>query len=414
MKSFVEVNRYIDDFTVLLDGGSSYSLDRVKTVLGQLGNPQEKFKTVHIAGTSGKTSTAYYTASMLAAAGYKTGLTVSPHIDEVNERLQINLAPLPEKEFSAAFNEFTQILNTLSIKLTYFELIISFAYWYFAKAKIEYAVVEVGLGGLLDATNVIGREDKVCIITDIGLDHTHILGSKPSEVATQKAGIIQPGNQVFVNRQDRSVLGVIKDTVKNKNASIRVIEPSKSERPDNLAGFQRRNWQLAKQACDYIFSRDRNTGLSDEQWQKTAETLIPGRIEVISRKDKTIVLDGAHNAQKMHSFIESFSSKFPKTHPPVLLAVADTKAAYLTAMTDEIKNLAALVIVTEFESGQDAPTKSIDPEVIASHFGTAPLIIEKDISQAVKTLIDQKEDVLLVTGSLYLVRAVRKILMEAA
>lgn len=412
MKSFAEINRFIDGFVISLDSQGRYSLDRIKQLLAELDNPQEKFKIVHIAGTSGKTSSAYYVAAMLGAAGYKTGLTVSPHIDEINERVQIGLKPLSETEFCAAFNEFIKELNKSSIKPTYFELLIAFAFWYFAKARVDYAVVEVGLGGLLDATNTIKRADKVCIITDIGLDHTRILGNKLPEIAAQKAGIIQQGNTVFMNQQDSIAVENVKSMAEQKQAGFNVVKPAKDVLTTNLADFQQRNWTLSKKACEYIFQRDKHHGLSQQQWRKTAEVVIPGRLEVVSYKNKIVVLDGAHNAQKMHTFAASFKAKFPNVRPPVVLAIAETKNLHLADIVAELKQLSNLVIITTFKNDQDTPVKSIEPEEIAKYFGQGSTLIEKDINRAMEYLLAQKENVLLVTGSLYLLREARKTLTD--
>ena len=155
---------------------TAYTLDVMKALMEHLGNPQNQLRVLHVAGTSGKTSTAYYCAALLKEAGKKVGLSVSPHVDTVNERLQINGQPMPEAEFCKVLSEFLDVVAESGIKPSYFELLVAMTYWEFARQKVDYAVIEVGLGGLRDGTNVIERADKVCLITDIGLDHTEILG----------------------------------------------------------------------------------------------------------------------------------------------------------------------------------------------------------------------------------------------
>ncbi len=406
MKTFTQVNRAVDNFVVALDRSASYSLDRIKDLMDELGNPQDNFKTVHIAGTSGKTSTAYYVAAMLETAGYRTGLSVSPYVEEVNERVQIGTKPLSEPIFCQQFSEFFKIVKRLSIKPTYFELFVAFAYWYFAKIKVDYAVIEVGLGGLLDGTNVIERPDKICVITDIGVDHTHILGSTISEITRQKAGIIKNHNPVFMYHQNEEVEQEIFKQAFSEHAAVHYVKPPK------LSGFVRRNWNLAKNVCEYIFSKDERKNLTEAQWEKIAEITIPGRLEILKFKGKTIVLDGAHNSQKISSLAESFKKKYIGAKVAILFAIGENKSEHLQAMADELNNLSDFVIATNFYKDSQVEKSSVEPEIIARYFDKQKLLIEPDLKKAAQALLKRKEDVLLVTGSLYLVGAVKKILKQ--
>ncbi|MCA9326649.1 hypothetical protein KC976_03555, partial [Candidatus Saccharibacteria bacterium] len=179
--------------TYYANAQTKYTLDNMCALMDHIGSPQEKIRVVHVAGTSGKTSTSYYAAALLRAAGLQVGLSVSPHVDQINERLQINGQPLSEAEFCQVLTEFLNAIKDAPVKPSYFELLTAMAFWEYARRGVDAAVMEVGLGGLLDATNVISRRDKICLITDIGLDHTEILGDTLVEIAQQKAGIIQPG-----------------------------------------------------------------------------------------------------------------------------------------------------------------------------------------------------------------------------
>ncbi|HEX5797469.1 MAG TPA: Mur ligase family protein [Candidatus Saccharimonadales bacterium] len=415
MRTFAEVNRAVKRTITTPQGSSSnYSLERIKILLSELGNPQEKFKAVHIAGTSGKTSTAYFIAGILHTVGYRVGLSVSPHINEINERVQIGTQPLDEKSFCKEMTEFLKLLNTLSVKPTYFELFVTFAYWYFAKKKMDYVVVEVGLGGLLDGTNVIKRPDKICVITDIGLDHTHILGDTLAKIAKQKAGIIQPGNRVFMLVQNKLAERVVKETVQRKKAELNILDEPSNGLAEELPGFLKRNWTLARYVSEYILDRDSHRGLSDNQWRNTTRITIPGRLEEIAYQDKILVLDGAHNAQKMQSFIQSFQARYPKATVAVLLAIADSKGVHLPDIARAIRTVSNSIIITTFERLQDAPKKSIRPEDVAGHLAGDNVVIETDLNKAFKLLLRKQEDILLVTGSLYLVGAVRGLLKDEA
>lgn len=147
IKNFNQVQIELEKFIEVTQTGAKqyYDLSRIFPLMNFLDNPQNKLKIIHIAGTSGKTSTSYYVASLLHNAGYNVGLTVSPHVDTINERTQINMIPLPEKEYCSYLNEFLDIVDESDIKVSYFEVLVAFAYWVFAKQKVDYAVIEVGL-----------------------------------------------------------------------------------------------------------------------------------------------------------------------------------------------------------------------------------------------------------------------------
>lgn len=408
IKTFAEAEQAINEFVTPSNISENYTLDRIKELLGHLDNPQDKFKTVHVAGTSGKTSTCYFIASMLESGGYKTGLTISPHITEINERVQIGLKPLPEKDFCVELETFLSILNKLSIKPTYFEFMIAFAYWYFDKTGVDYAVVETGLGGLLDGTNTILRPDKICVITDIGLDHTNVLGNTLELIAQQKAGIIQEHNHVFMYDQGAEITEQILERAKDKHAVLHLVHDSNSSSA-GLPPYQDRNWNLAKQACEFILKTD-GRELTEDEWLDTAEVSIPGRLETITYRSKTIILDGAHNAQKMKTFIDSFKKKFPDESPAILLAISDDKN--LGAIAKELEGVASFIIVTSFKSNQDLQKVSIDPKKLAEYFTESKTAVEAEANKAVRLLLERPEKTLLITGSLYLIGEARKALSE--
>jgi dihydrofolate synthase/folylpolyglutamate synthase len=388
-----------------------YDLVRIRALMEHLGNPQDTYKTIHIAGTSGKTSTSYYVAALLTEAGYKTGLMVSPHIDEVNERVQVNMVPLPEAEFCAALSEFLEILNTLSIELTYFELLVGFAYWYYAKIKVDYAVVEVGLGGLLDGTNVMNRADKICVITDIGIDHISILGNTISEIAAQKAGIILPHNQVIMYRQGDEVMKVIHNVCHQKQA---VLHELTARKPDEMAPdlplFQQRNWNLALQTYELVAERDGLSKLSRERLVKTQHTFIPARMNIIHQDGKTIIMDGAHNQQKMQALVASLQHMFGTQDMAILFSLLSTKEARSIETLKEVNKLQGHIIFTGYEIAQHARHTSMDPVLLADEYqtvGSGTIEVESDPKAALEKLLQRPEPVLLITGSFYLLDLVR-------
>ena len=182
----------------------------VTHILEILDNPQNQIPAIHIAGTSGKGSTAYYATSLLNRAGYTTGTLVSPHIASVAERSLINGQPLPEQEYLHYFQAFANLYVVHSLHLSYFEFLTIFSLWLFKEMGIDYIIIEVGVGGRLDTTNVIFRSPTVRVITDIGLDHTELLGNTLTEITQEKAGIIHQNDLVVMNRQTSEIETVVR------------------------------------------------------------------------------------------------------------------------------------------------------------------------------------------------------------
>lgn len=415
MKTFIEANKVLAQYVSKKNLKDVYTLGRMKKMMDALGNPQDKLKVIHVAGTSGKTSTCYYIAEMLKAAGQKTGLTISPHIDQVNERVQINLTPLPEAEFCSNLGEFIKAVDKTGIKPTYFELLMAFAYWYFAKEKVDYAVIEVGLGGLLDGSNVVTRADKVCVITDIGLDHVEVLGPNLTDIAIQKAGIIKPGNSVFTNNQTPEVLVALKQAALTQQADLTVV-PNLEDQDhdlDELPIFQRRNWWLAFTIYDYLVERDSLPILTPLQLRASMRAYIPARMEIVEHAGKKIILDGAHNAQKMQLLGESIKEKFPGAQIATLLAIKENPNFSSRVDLKPVSDLSNHVIVTTFSGQQDLPFKSVNPEEITRHLKTLnakDVEVINDPADAFKALLKQPEEILLVTGSFYLMGQIRQLI----
>lgn len=199
-------------------GAAAYKADLSNTITlcVALDNPQNKFKSIHVAGTNGKGSTSHMLASVLQEAGYKVGLYTSPHIKDFRERIKINGQKI-EEQFVVNFTENIKTKIT-EIQPSFFEITVAMAFAYFAKQQVDIAVIEVGLGGLLDSTNVITPE--LCVITNIGLDHTNLLGTTLPEIATQKAGIIKASVPVVISQTQEETERVFTNKALEKNTSI--------------------------------------------------------------------------------------------------------------------------------------------------------------------------------------------------
>lgn len=390
--------------------GDDMSLVRMVPLLQAVGDPHRNLRTIHLAGTSGKTSTAYYIAALLKSSGKRVGLTVSPHVDSITERLQIDGKSIAEEQFCSYLGEFLDRVRAQDLNPSYFELLIAFVFWVAAKQELDYLVVETGLGGLLDATNVLEREDKVCVITDIGLDHTQILGRTLSAIAAQKAGIIHRGNKTFVYGQSPEVMESLFSRAKDETSEIRVLDEEllRGETGldlSNLAPFQIRNWLLAEAVCKYVGLRD---GFEIRSLNPS-EVIVPGRIEQRCLSDGSLlVMDGAHNQQKMAAFVSGFRTLFPDKQAVVMLALKQGKD-YRSVIT-ELKPIAKRLFLTTFDMAQDLPITSHNPSELlpaCKEVGLPAEVID-DNREALDRLLSSEADIKIITGSFYLLSQVRQ------
>jgi dihydrofolate synthase/folylpolyglutamate synthase len=405
IRNFGDVEKVLSGLYGVTRTGGVYTLDVPRQLMEVLGNPQNSFKTIHVAGTSGKTSTSYYSAALLQQAGHTTGLTVSPHVQQVNERIQFDLVPLPEAEYCAIFEEFWQIVKASGLRPTYFEFLVALAFWEFARRGIDYAVVEVGLGGLLDTTNVITRADKICVITDIGLDHTQVLGNTIAEIAAQKAGIIQPGNQVCMYKQEPDVMDAVDQAVAATGANLTLVETRNLSALSSLPLFQQRNLGLAVAAVNAALKRDDKEPLTNEQIQQAAHTQVPARMQTFTVDGKTVIVDGAHNAQKIGRLTDSLRAKYPNMRVAALVAFVDGPDSRWQGGLDALLPSVESIIVTTFGPAQDLPRPSVDPASVVAYVqqhghAAARAIIEPP--EAFKALLEQDADLYLVAGSFFL------------
>jgi dihydrofolate synthase/folylpolyglutamate synthase len=402
-----------------LSGVSSdfYTLDTMNKLMKLVGSPQDKCKVLHVAGTSGKSSTAYYLASLLRANGATVGLCVSPHIIEVNERVQINLEPMPEKQFCESLGEFWDLATSTGLQPSYFEMLVAFAFWEFARIGVDYVVMEVGVGGLLDGTNVVTREDKVCVITDIGLDHTKLLGSTIPEIASHKAGIIQHRNKVFMYEQGVEVMEVVKERCALTEAVLHTTTPTKELENLGLPLFQERNMHLAQSVVEYIAMRDGRKPLDDTQIRRAARIIVIGRMEIFHLKGKVLIIDGAHNEQKMTALVQSIQAAYPNQPVGALISAVHGQDERWRRSLGVLMPTLNSCIVTSFQQAKDDRIKSsVAAEEIGDYLKSAndlPLVIESDVREAFKLLMQSEEPILLVTGSLYLLGDVLKLIADS-
>lgn len=407
--SIDDANKALERFIPSSAQPTKYNLDAMNALMKYLGNPQDKLKVIHVAGTSGKTSTCYYAAGLLVAAGYNVGHSVSPHIDSVSERAQINLRTLGESDYCSELTEFLEHVEKSGVDCSYFEVLVAFAYWLFAKHHVEYVVMEVGLGGLLDATNVISRPDKICIITDIGYDHMNVLGATLGEISKQKAGIICNQNNVFMYTQSDEVMKEVERTCRDNAALLHLVRPSE-QIEKNMPLFQQRNYYLAVQAVICRLNIDAKDPLTESDLQTSRGVYIPGRMEVVEFQHKTLIMDGSHNQQKIGALVESVKMQFPNKSITLLVSFGENKRVSVKPCLLQLHELTDAIIITSFSKSQDElhPAMNIiDLAREAKKVGFKNIQVESDPVKASSLLLGVPTDIMMVTGSLYLLNHIR-------
>lgn len=380
---FYNINKIIPD----------YNLDNMKAVLKELGNPEKTLKVIHITGSNGKGSVAAILSSILTQAGYKTGLYTSPHLVDLRERIQINREWIGKEEISDFF-------NIVSKKLTPFEMITAIALLYFKQKRVDFAVIETGLGGKLDATNVVNSV--LSIITNISLEHTDVLGKTIEKIAKDKADIIKKKVPVVVNVKAKA-LDIIKKICKEKSAELttakrlKKIESNlekqtfsyKNKKIDLklLGNFQLQNASIAIAAAEKLnipFNAIKK-GLERAEW--------PGRVSILSKRP-LVIADCAHNPdgiKVLSDFLKELKYK------KLILVFGVVKEKNYKEMLKELPY--DFVVVTEPDIFRKLDAETVSKEI------KGDFVIERNIEKAIEYAknIARKEDLILVTGSCYLV-----------
>ncbi len=296
-------------------GKSAYKKDLSNTILlaKHLNNPENKFKSIHVGGTNGKGSTSHMLASVLQEAGYKVGLYTSPHLKDFRERIKINGKPV-SKQFVIGFIKKHRTFFQ-SNQLSFFEMTVGMAFDYFFKKAVDIAIIEVGLGGRLDSTNIIKPE--VSIITNIGLDHQQFLGNTHQQIAKEKAGIIKPNTPIVIGETQKETKSIFLDIANSKNAAI-IFADNKTLKlysSDLKGNYQKRNIKTAVTAIgqlkDFkILESHIEKGLN----RVVNNTGLLGRWQVLQHNPK-IVCDTAHNREGFRYIIDQIKSEsFDKLH----------------------------------------------------------------------------------------------------
>ena len=377
----------------------------VAHILETLGSPQSQIPAIHIAGTSGKGSTAYYATSLLNRAGYTTGTLVSPHIASVAERSLINGQPLPEQEYLHYFQAFANLYVVHNLHLSYFEFLTIFSFWLFKEIGVDYIIIEVGIGGRLDTTNVIFRSPTVRVITDIGLDHTELLGNTLTEIAQEKAGIIHQSDSVVMNRQASEIETIIRQYAESQHSQFSIASPIIDDFLKILPDFQQRNWTLAYRAVEKRLSLDEKPSLPKEVLEKSTHITIPGRLEKRITDGINVIFDVAHNPQKICALADSLRKLYPDKKPIFVVAFGQNKHSSLAESLAIIDGLTQLTYATTFSANYGKNHRNVPPETI-QHLMKSAVEIEHNTDKALAKAIKKARQLdmyVVVAGSFYLV-----------
>ena len=312
------MQNYDDTVKILTSSGKfriELGLERIKKILELLDNPQDNLKCIHVAGTNGKGSVCAIIASILKEAGIKTGLYSSPHIFKYTERIKINNADIPDEIFSKYVEEICKLADENNINLTEFEILTAVMFKYFYDENVEVVVLETGLGGRFDATNVI-KTNLCSIITHIDLDHTDRLGDTKDKIAFEKAGIIKPNCPIITSEGYE----VIKDKADECNSLFIMVSPYEDTSDLALQGtYQQENLSLALTAIRHLFP-----DISREIIVKGLKNVQhPCRFQFI--KEKMLLIDGAHNPNGISALKESLDKYFPDKKRRFIFGCLKTK-----------------------------------------------------------------------------------------
>lgn len=403
--------------------------EHTKMFLRYLKNPQERLKVIHVAGTNGKGSVCAYLDAMLRAQGKRVGLFTSPHLVKINERITVNGKAVSDESFCGVFEETREAVRHMQEEglahPTFFEFLFGMALLAFAEAGMEYAVIETGLGGRLDATSAV-ENPLVCVITSIGLDHREYLGNSLREIAGEKAGIIRPGIPVFYAETSEESDCVIEQIAREQGSSCKKIGKDAFEilgiedkhiafscssdyygnttwKLNNTGTYQPGNAILAMEVMRYLFEE---TGRRELWWEVLADLKWPGRMEEIL---PDVYVDGAHNISAVEAFVESLPAD-GRGRIILFSAVRDKDYGQMTEYL--CRNAAADVyVVTHIDDRRGESAQRLAD--IFRKYTEQPVIVRESVEEALAYALSVQDGRrIYCLGSLYLTGLIKGLVQE--
>jgi dihydrofolate synthase/folylpolyglutamate synthase len=382
--------------------GMRFGLDRMQRLMTALGHPQRRFASIHVVGTNGKSSTVRMIAAILARHGLHTGAYLSPHLVSFGERIRIDDADLEPTAFAAAVQHAAHAAELVDRSLggddrvTQFEALTAAAYWELASRGVEVAVIEAGLGGRYDATNVI--PSKVQVLTSVGLEHTRWLGPTISDIAAEKLAVVTEGGTLVLGPDlHRDALQQAHEVAARRRATLIGAGDDPGVAVGALGSFQRRNFAVARAAAEaYLGQLD-----DDAVAAAAAETRVPGRLQIVGEEPLTL-LDGAHNPEGMAALVESL---------PEIVAGHDRMVAVVSVLDDKdaAGMLAALVrqcdalVFTSSHNPRALPPPTLQSLASQLHGPSSEVVRDARAAVARARELAGPEGVVLATGSIYLI-----------
>jgi dihydrofolate synthase/folylpolyglutamate synthase len=402
------------------------TLERIRALVDLLGSPQLSYPAIHVTGTNGKTSVARITTSLLVASGLSVGSYTSPHLERVNERLAWNGEPIDDAQLARLLSAIADVEPHLRDRLSYFEILTAAALTWFADVAVDVAVIEVGVGGAWDATNVV--DARVAVVTNVSIDHVEYLGPTRADIATEKAGIVKPGSAlvlgetdpelvpIFVNRPAVGMLvrdvdfGVSRNDLAHGGRRIGLFTPE--SRFDELflplrGAHQADNTAVGLAAAETFLGRFDESVVEDA----LAKVDSPGRLEVLGH-EPLVVLDGAHNVAGARALRVALDDEFPPTARTLVVGLLREKDA--TEMLDALgAQEAARIICCRPPSARAMDPAELAASAVEFVDDDAVEVVER-VGDAVQRALDVTavEDQVVVTGSLYVVGAARQWLVH--
>ncbi|HXJ95658.1 MAG TPA: folylpolyglutamate synthase/dihydrofolate synthase family protein [Terriglobia bacterium] len=419
--------------------GVKFDLVNMRHIAAALGHPERKYPSVIVAGTNGKGSTSAMLASILECSGYRTGLYTSPHLVRVNERIRVDGAEMSDDSFALAFSEVEAVVSsllaagTLATTPSFFEFLTATAFVHFARQNVDFAVLEVGMGGRLDATNIV--EPELAIITNVELDHTQFLGNTHAEIAAEKAGVIRAGKPVISGCTHPDAIKVVQRRVAELGAELFEL-PSfarvANARPDagrygfdlavngtrfaHLKAALRGRFQVDNASAAITAAwrlRERGWKIPDSAIAEgLARTQWPGRLEVCGERPLTL-LDGAHNPAAARVVVEYVRSELAGR--PLALVYASMRDKAVEEIAQLLFPCAAQIYLTQTTQPRAATPDEILSRVQA-RLSASKTIVEPDPMRALTAArrAVPAEGVVLACGSLFLVGAIKQALQSSA
>ena len=380
--------------------GIKLGLNRVNKALNDFNNPHKHLKVIHVAGTNGKGSTSIYLARLLEKSGYKVGLFTSPHLCRYTERITINQKEISKFDF---IKYLSKTIQKNKYSLTEFEFLTVATILYFKDKKVDWVIMETGLGGRLDATNVF--IPKLTIITNISLDHTSILGENIIEIAKEKAGIIKPSVPLITAETNKNIINLFKSICIKKKSPFLTLKKSDYKITKNTYGFHSKNASLDLNAFYFL---GKHNLISSKRFGPFDLKInqIPGRFEEIKTNQMHFLLDGAHNEAALKYLKKMIRHFYPNKKIVLILGILKTKN--LKKMINIISPLPNTLIATKGEYHLFADSTSL-----VSYFPkNKKCITTNNLKEALISAkaVYSKNSLIVITGSLYLVGEAKKLL----